>query len=198
MATKLNSEFNYRTQVIGETVWEKIKTLKGFLEGRERAAKLEEVSELKYAAKKSELEHARRIDALPHVLLTLTAELREIESFHPSEKEAFELNRQEIAMLKRLLSEHYAIAEPSRIPGYTDEQMFEANAEDEFTATILKDMLAETIANGRPSAAKIRNAMSCQKTFAAAKELGLLPHDAPMLLIGQQPATQALDSKETG
>ena len=37
MASSLNSEFNYRYQVIGDTIWEKIKTLKGFLEGRVRA-----------------------------------------------------------------------------------------------------------------------------------------------------------------
>ena len=41
MASKLNTEFNYRYQVIGDTPWEKIKTLKGFLEGRIRAAALE-------------------------------------------------------------------------------------------------------------------------------------------------------------
>ena len=33
MASKLNTEFNYRYQVIGDTAWERIKTLKGFLEG---------------------------------------------------------------------------------------------------------------------------------------------------------------------
>ena len=43
MPAKLNTEFNYRYQVIGDTVWEKIKTLKGFLEGRVRAVALEEV-----------------------------------------------------------------------------------------------------------------------------------------------------------
>ena len=37
MASKLNTEFNYRYQVIGDTAWEKIKTLKGFLEGRVRS-----------------------------------------------------------------------------------------------------------------------------------------------------------------
>ena len=29
MASKLNTEFNYRYQVIGDTPWERIKTLKG-------------------------------------------------------------------------------------------------------------------------------------------------------------------------
>jgi len=42
MASNLNSEFNYRYQVIGSTPWEKIKTLQGFLVGRKRAAVLEE------------------------------------------------------------------------------------------------------------------------------------------------------------
>ena len=55
MASKLNTEFNYRYQVIGDTAWEKIKTLQGFLVGRVRAAVLEEVSELKYQAKLAKL-----------------------------------------------------------------------------------------------------------------------------------------------
>ncbi len=42
MASNLNSEFNYRYQVIGSTPWEKLKTLKGFLVGRKRAAGLEQ------------------------------------------------------------------------------------------------------------------------------------------------------------
>jgi hypothetical protein len=51
MASNLNSEFNYRYQVIGSTPWEKIKTLQGFLVGRKRAAVLEEVAALKHQAK---------------------------------------------------------------------------------------------------------------------------------------------------
>ena len=57
MASKFNSEFNYRYQVIGDTPWEKIKTLQGFLEGRVRAAALEEVGNLKNQAKVSKLKH---------------------------------------------------------------------------------------------------------------------------------------------
>jgi hypothetical protein len=49
---KLNTEFNYRYQIIGETVWEKIKTLYGFLDGRKRAAALEKVSDLKFKRRK--------------------------------------------------------------------------------------------------------------------------------------------------
>ena len=105
MPSKLNTEFNYRYQVQGETVWEKIKTLKGFLEGRIRAAALEDVAELKYQAKLAEIENAKDINALPHVLLTLKAELIETESFRITQNEAFELNRQEIDILNKLLKE---------------------------------------------------------------------------------------------
>ena len=195
MAVKLNSEFNYRTQVIGETPWEKIKTLKGFLEGRIRAAALEQVAELKYKALVSEVQHSIRIDALPHVILVKQAELLELESHLPIQKEAFELNREEIKILERLLSELYDMAE--RIPGYTDEQMFEANAQNEFTVTIAMDINAEIIANGRPSAAKIRNAMSNPFTFNTLQKLGLIPSEARMLGIEKTSQASLIQSGPT-
>jgi hypothetical protein len=59
--------------------------------------------------------------------------------------------------------------------------MFEANAANEFTVMIGKDMLAEVIANGRPSATKIRNAMSNPVTFNALKKIGLIPDTAKLI-----------------
>jgi len=49
--------------------------------------------------------------------------------------------------------------------------MFEANAANEFTAMIGKDIYAEILANGRPSPAKLRNAMSNPKTWNTLKSL---------------------------
>lgn len=183
MASKLNSEFNYRHQVMGETVWEKIKVLKGFLEGRIRAAALEEVGRLKTEAKLCELEHMKDSNALRHVILNLEADILESKSHMPAAEEAFLLNKEEIVILERVLAEAYAIAEPTRIPGYTDEQMFEANAANEFTVMIGKEIHAEIIANGRPSAAKIRNAMSNPHTWNALKDVGLIPPET-ILLVG--------------
>lgn len=187
MASKLNSEFNYRYQVNGETVWEKIKILKGFLEGRIRAAVLEEVSELKYQAKLAELQNLKDINALPHIILNLRAEILEWESGFPAQKEAFELNKQEIKMLERLIAECYEIAEPTRMKHedgtpYTDEEMFEANAANEFTVMIGKEIHAEIIATGHPSPAKLRNAMSNPHTWAALKQIGLVPEAAQVLV----------------
>lgn len=181
MASKLNSEFNYRYQVMGETPWEKIKHLQNFLVGRKRAAALEKVSELKHLAKIAELKMAKENNALPHIILNLEAELIEIESVLEDQAQNFELNREEIKILEKLLQELYEIAEPTRIPGYTDEQMFEANAANEFTVMIGREIQAEIIANGRPSPAKIRNAMSNPYTFKALQKVGLIPNEAMMI-----------------
>lgn len=180
MASKLNSEFNYRYQVIGHTIWEKIKTLQGFLEGRIRAAALEEVSALQLEAKIAEVEYLKE-HGKKHEYLKAKGELIELESHQPSLKHGFELNREEIAMLERLLKEAYEIAEPTRIPGYTDEQMFEANAANEFTAMIAREIQAEIIANGRPSPAKLGNAMSNPHTFNALKQIGLIPQETVLI-----------------
>ena len=161
MAQKFNSEFNYRYQVIGCTPWEKIKTLKGFLEGRIRAAVLEEAGKLKYQAKLSKLNHLLNGGkGLEHEILELKAEIK---------------------ILKKLLKELYVFAEPTRIEGYTDEQMFEANAANEFTVDIGREIQAEMIANGRPSPAKLRNAMSNPHTWNALKQIGLIPKKTKIL-----------------
>lgn len=181
MAQKLNSEFNYRTQVIGETPWAKLQTLQGFLIGRKRAAVLEKVNYLKLQAKYSELNHLKKIGGLEHIILNLQAEIMEIESSKEDEFNAYRLNDQEIEILERLIEELYVECEKTRIPGYTDEEMFEANAANEFTMTIAKDIQAEIIANGRPSPAKLRNAMSNPITWSVVKQLGLIPDQAQLL-----------------
>jgi len=188
MASKFNSEFNYRYQVIGDTPWEKIKTLQGFLEGRIRAAALEEVGDLKNQAKVSKLKHLENGgNGLEHEILELKAEILEAKSHEATAKEAFELNTKEIEILKGLLDELYVIAEPTRIPGYTDEEMWEANQANEFTVSIGREIQAEMIANGRPSPAKLKNAMSNPHTWNALKKIGLVPKETKILMGNTDP-----------
>ena len=186
MASNLNSEFNYRYQVIGSTPWEKIKTLQGFLIGRRRAAVLEQVADLKYQARLEELAHLKTVPALPHILLNLQADIIELESHLDDQAHAFELNRKEIKILEKLMAELYAEVEPTRLSHpdgtlYTDDEMFEANANYEFTVTIGREIQSEIIALGRPSPAKLLNAMSNPHTMSALKQIGLVPQETQML-----------------
>jgi hypothetical protein len=186
MASNLNSEFNYRYQVIGSTPWDKIKTLQGFLVGRKRAAVLEEVAELKYQAKLEELKHLKTVPALPHIVLNLQAEIIELESHLDDQKHAFELNRKEIKILEKYMAELYAEVEPTRLKHpdgtpYTDDEMFEANANYEFTVTVGREIQSEIIAMGRPSPAKLLNAMSNPQTLNSLMQIGLVPQGTVLL-----------------
>jgi hypothetical protein len=186
MASNLNSEFNYRYQVIGSTPWEKIKTLQGFYVGRKRAAVLEEVAELKYQAKLEELKHLKTVPALPHILLNLQAEIIELESHLDDQKHAFELNRKEIQILEKYMAELYTEVEPTRLKHpdgtpYTDDEMFEANANYEFTVTVGREIQSEIIAMGRPSPAKLLNAMSNPQTLQSLMQIGLVPQGTVLL-----------------
>jgi hypothetical protein len=198
---KLNSEFNYRYQVIGETLWKKIETLQGFLDGRKRAAILETVSDLKTKAKYAELEHLKSIDALPHIIMELEADIIEMESFFEEGKRNFEQNKEEIKILEKLLKECYELAEPTRLKHkdgtpYSDEEMFEVNAANEFTVLLAREMQAEVIANGRPSAAKIKNAMSNPLTWTALKNIGLIPKETPLIGSSIDPTIIQLNLKD--
>ena len=189
MAAKFNSEFNYRYQVIGHTPWEKIKTLHGFLEGRVRAAKLEEISDIRFEAQIVKLKHLQET-GLEHEVLEAKADILETKSMHETTKHGFALNKDEIKILNKLLEELYVIANPTRIEGYTDEEMFEVNAANEFTVAIAKEIQAEMLANGRPSAAKIGNAMSNPYTWNALKNIGLIPKDTKILEGNINPALE--------
>lgn len=186
MASNLNSEFNYRYQVIGSTPWEKLKTLQGFLVGRKRAAVLEEVAALKYQAKLEELKHLKEVQALPHIILNLHAEIIELESHLDDQRHAFELNRKEIKILEKLIAELYLEVEPTRLKHedgtpYSDDEMFEANANYEFTVTVGREIQSEIIALGRPSPAKLLNAMSNPQTLESLKLIGLVPKETMLL-----------------
>jgi hypothetical protein len=194
MPSKFNSEFNYRYQVEGNTPWAKIKTLQGFLEGRKNAFALQRASALKYQAKIEEIEHLKEVGAAKHLITLAQADLIEIETLKKTEAEAFELCAQEIEILKKLLAELYEIAEPTRIKGYTDEQMFEANAANEFTVWVAREIHAELLATGHPSPAKLRNAMLYPGAFEALQKIGLIPAEANIITGGTDPLRIELDA----
>lgn len=183
MPSKLNTEFTYRYLVIGDTVWEKIKTLQGFLEGRVSARALEEAAHLKHDAKLAKMEWMKEMNAPLHEQLVMQAELLELATVTDVTDKAYELNRQEIVILEKLLAECYEIAEPTRIHGYTDEQMFEENAANEFTTTTLREMQSEIAATGRPFPATVLHVMSNPHTLNIAIKSGFFPEEAIPLLV---------------
>lgn len=181
MADRLNSKFNYQYLVNGKTPWEKLKVLKGFLQGRYRAMSLERVSQLKLEARYAKLHESKLSNAPRSQILDLEAELAEIESVLEDRSHAFELNRQEIFDLEQLIEELYQVCEPTRIPGYSDDQMFEENASLEFTTMIVQQLQSEIAAIGRPTPATLLNAMSTPMSLNVIKRLGIIPTETNLL-----------------
>ena len=187
MPSKFNSEFNYKYQVMGCTPWEKIKILKGFLEGRVRAVALEECSHLQHDSLVAEMAFLKTNGAPEHEQMRLQAKILESASHMVITDEAYELNRQEIEILNRLIAECYEMAEPTRIEGYSDEDMFEVNASHVFAVLTLREMQSEIIANGRPTPATVLHAMNNPHVLSAVLQSGLLPATAIPLLTGNAP-----------
>jgi len=172
---------------MGNTPWAKIKILRGFLEGRERAVGLEEVAHLTHNALIAELAYLKTTGAPEHEQMRLQAKILESESNMMIVDEAYELNRKEIDILNKLLAECYVIAEPTRIEGYSDEEMFEANEANEFTVRTLREMQSEIISQGRPTPSTILHAMDNPVTLTASIQAGLLPIEAIPLLTSNPP-----------
>jgi hypothetical protein len=59
--------------------------------------------------------------------------------------------------------------------------MFEANANYEFTVTVGREIQSEIIAMGRPSPAKLLNAMSNPQTLQSLMMIGLVPQGTVLL-----------------
>jgi len=187
MPSKFNTEFNYKYQVMGCTPWERIKILKGFLEGRVRAVALEECSHLQHDALLAEMAFLKTNGSPQHKQMRLQAKIVESISHMVIVDEAYELNRQEIEILNRLIAECYVMAESTRIEGYSDEEMFEVNASHEFAVLTMREMQSEIVANGRPNPATVLHAMNNPHVLTAILQSGLLPADAIPLLTGNAP-----------
>ena len=182
---RLNTKFNYETQVEGLTIWAKIETLKGFLAGRNRALALEEVNRLKLEALKDEIAIKTSEGAPIYEVKRLRADLVEQESVQDQLRQDFELCRKEKADIEQLLATLYGMAErhihKDGTP-FTDDEMFEANAELEFCTKISKEIQAEIIAQGRPSAMRVSQLMSCPKGQRILRKIqNLIPENMPLI-----------------
>ena len=181
---RLNTKFNYLTQIEGNTVWERIKTLQGFIEGRKRAMALKEVNKLESEAMEAELEDARANKPIWEVK-RLEAKKVEWDSVQEQLKKDWELCETELKELLEIQDMLYAQAErythPDGTP-YTDDEMFEANAELEFVTMAAKEIQASIIAHGRPTPTQVRWLMSCPKGEEFLRAIpNLVPQDMKLL-----------------
>lgn len=124
-----------------------------------------------------------------------------MESIQEEQANNFRQAKDEVANIEKLLAEYYALVEPTRLKhrdgtSYSDDEMFEVNAANEFTVWMAREIQAEIVSSGRPSAAKIKNAMSNPITWAALKQVGLIPPETNYIVGSIDPTTVQLIPSE--
>lgn len=138
MASRVNSEYAYITMVNGLTPWERLKTIRSFIEDRTIASKIKETISVKQDAAQAELEaweyemNRDDISVKDKLLakskyLEAKAKKMETDAFEAQQKDGCEKLDEELAFLIAYEAELVAICESSRIPGKTDSEMYEIN-----------------------------------------------------------------------
>jgi hypothetical protein len=167
--SQLNRNANYLHTIDGNTVWERLRVIRNFLNDRRLAVSVSELSLEKTKAKRAHYEANKEtysIDA--------TYELREILLFEPQQKSNLADAERELAFLEELEKTLASEAETTRISGKTDEEMYEINYFEELIQIHLLEIKSQLLALGTLSPEMMRTLIKNKPTLDRAIEIGIL------------------------
>lgn len=159
MARK-NREASYINVIDGETVWERLRTVRSFLEDRELSLEMSKLQDIKISRMKKDSVEYMEAKILEKQRLTLRQECVE-----------------EIDFLKGFESKLSTEAEKTRISGKTDDEMYEINYYDEQITRLVNDAKAEIISTGRIEKVTIKALMRNRPALNVVISLGFLTED---------------------
>ena len=155
---QVNRNINYLTAVDGITPWERLRITRNFLGDRRMALKTAELS----------LEKAEA------TIDKNSFEWREYEIMRPLTLSNIEDCKREIAFLESLEAELQVLAEQERIPGKTDEEMYEINFAKETIQVMVLEAKAQYAAVGHLSPELMQRLLRNQAALGAVVETGIL------------------------
>jgi hypothetical protein len=142
MASQVNSQFAYINLINGETVWERLRIVRNFIEDRKIAKKLQVTQykkRLGFLAKINEAtKDSERIFA--------EVELEEFDAHKEQSEDGYKKLDDELEFLLRYEIELSNIAEQSRVLGKTDDEMFQINMESEVIMRNMRKIETERVA----------------------------------------------------
>jgi hypothetical protein len=142
MASQVNSQFAYINLINGETVWERLRIVRNFIEDRKIAKKLQITQELKHQAHLAKVQEATRESER----LFAQAELEEFEAHQEQQTDGYKKLDDEIVFLIKYESKLAIAAEQSRIDGKTDDEMYQLNMGTEVYLRNIKKIETEQVA----------------------------------------------------
>jgi hypothetical protein len=155
---RVNHNANYIYDVDGETVWEKLRSIRGFLQDRRIALQLAELAQEEFN---------KRTD-------TDTIEYKKALIMKPQSDANIQDCREEIKFLEEFEAYLTVEAEKTRIPGKTDNEMYEINFYDELNVRLVKMAQAQIIAYGRLSEETAKRVLKNKEALRLCINQGLL------------------------
>lgn len=145
MASRQNSNFAYINLINGETVWERLRNVRNFLEGRIAAKAGFKAQELRREALEAKIEEALETN-LKSAVLEAKVNLIEFMAHQAAQQDGYNQLLEEIEFLTKYEVELSQAAEQYRIEGKTDHEMYQLNMPYEVYLRNIKKIQAEKTA----------------------------------------------------
>jgi len=157
---RVNHNANYIYDVDGETVWEKLRVIRGMLDERKRALALALLAKEEQESKdKDSIEYKKYIINNDH------------------QNQLIKECEQEIDFLTKFEEYLTKEAEKTRIPGKTDDEMYEINFFDELKTRLVRRAQAQIISTGRIEVETLQRILKNPNTLQLCIQTGLLTND---------------------
>ena len=143
MASQVNSQFAYINLINGETIWERLRIVRNFIEDRKIAKKLQSTQDIKRLAHVAKVNEATKESER----LFAQAELEEFDAHAEQQEDGYKKLDDELKFLLRYEAELASIAEQTRVPGVSDDEMYQLNMGTEVVLRNMRKIETERVAN---------------------------------------------------
>ena len=176
MASQVNHNAAYIYSVEGLTVWERLRVIRNFLEDRRLALALGEVGLLEAQYKLSIIKDEIEFDF----------ENTKYKIMLPQQMDALNKCKSEVKFLETLEKELIALAEPLRVAGKTDDEMYEINYYNELVAINVREAHADMVAYGRLAQDTVKRLLKCPPALDALATQGLINKNEILALVSHE------------
>lgn len=157
--SQLNRNAAYIYDVDGDTVWERLRCVRTFLQDREKSLKLAELSLSELLEK---IETGKGYEKAKNEI--------EADYYKPLMQDCIN----EISFLKKMEAVLLKEAEKTRLPGKTDEEMYEINFFHEHTTRIVNEAIAEVACTNSVSPMTMKRMLRNREALKACIAKGIL------------------------
>jgi hypothetical protein len=171
--SQVNHNFSYAVATDGLTVWEKLRSIRNFLEDRRIAYKLAELNQRKHLARIARFEATGAGEDSEEYW-----EIEEAKLYNDQLASNVDDCAREIEFLEQFEAKLALEAEKTRVPGKSDKDMYEINYVEELTLIQVTKAQGEALATGHISPDSMLALMRNPNAAAKAVQVGLLPPQA--------------------